>query len=94
MIFDSVELAVKHFAEITADLDYEICATIKETSSKMFKFKLHNSGENAKKDTRHSCVFEHYEPIILHNHPDKFYPSWQDVEKIMKEKTILFGRAT
>jgi hypothetical protein len=88
---NSVSEAVKYFKQITVDagISYEICATIARVpSDNSWMLKLHHKGEPSGDITndRNSCTFQGYEQIILHNHPDKYYPSREDIDKVLKNK--------
>ena len=85
--YPDVESAVFAFHEMTKNLDYEICATITTDESMGAQLILHNKKKERTDDKRNSCDYSKgYTSIILHNHPDKYYPSIEDLEKIVTNK--------
>jgi hypothetical protein len=88
--YPDTETALFDFRRITADLKYEICATIEIVSDEEVRLLLHNKGHRSNTTSRDSCTFDKNKSqnIILHNHPDKYYPSREDIEKVVKDKNM------
>ena len=85
--YPDVQTAVYDFKRMTADLDYEICATLRRSPDRIrWVLTVHNKWQRSNTTDRDSCKYERYDHIILHNHPDKYYPSVEDIEKVVKEK--------
>ncbi len=83
--YPNVMSAVYAFREMTNELDFEICGTLQQKNINNWRLKIHNT-RNSATGKRLSCVYNYHEPIILHNHPDKYYPSLEDIEKVVKNK--------
>ena len=89
MLYPDVQTAVYDFKRMTADLDYEICATLRRSPGG-WVLTIHNNWQRAvKTNGRDLCDYERYDHIILHNHPDKYYPSVQDIEKVVKNTNMM-----
>jgi hypothetical protein len=72
---------------IDSDIPHEICGSISQTGTN-FDIYEHEAG-SISGTTRANCLYEDYrEPIIWHNHPktSKYYPSIEDIQKVIKTK--------
>lgn len=97
--YPDVETAVYDFKRMTADLDYEICATLRRSplanndtsvgNRIRWVLTVHNKWQRSNTTDRDSCTYERYDHIILHNHPDKYYPSREDIEKVVKNTNMM-----
>jgi hypothetical protein len=77
---------IKHMV-IDSDIPYEICGSISPTGTS-FDVYEHEAG-SISGTSRANCLYEDYrEPIIWHNHPktSKYYPSLEDIQKVIKSK--------
>lgn len=81
--YPDVMSAVYAFRDMTNPLKYEICATIEYKEPNWLLY-LHNTTDSSD-DGRHMCRYKYHDSIILHNHPDKYHPSLQDIEKMLKK---------
>ena len=87
--YPDVETAVYDFKRMTADLDYEICATLRRSPDRIrWVLTVHNKWKRSNTTDRDSCTYERYDHIILHNHPNKYYPSVEDIEKVVKNTNM------
>jgi hypothetical protein len=92
--YPDVETAVYDFKLMTAGLDYEICATLRRSHDRIrWVLTIHNNWQPAITTGRDLCTYERYDHIILHNHPGKYYPSVQDIEKVVKNTNMMIGES-
>jgi hypothetical protein len=82
---------IKH-TTIDSNIENEECGTIKinhqespEFINGKYTVKMHER-ERGATEGRHYCYYEYYDTIIWHSHPkvSKFYPSLEDILKIIK----------
>jgi hypothetical protein len=78
---------------IDIDLDYELCGTI-ELVNNVYNVILHEV-PIIESSSRKMCNYEKYDRIIWHTHPNtsKFYPSIEDIEKIIKLKNSIIQKS-
>jgi hypothetical protein len=75
---------------IDNDLTYELCGTIEIVRNRPHKYEvmLHDrpATSTSTSTSRLFCDYENYSNIIWHTHPttSKFYPSLEDIEKVIK----------
>jgi len=88
--FDRFYGAIDYIRQQTYGLEHEICGSIKQNrSSPKYTVYLH---ETKPLDiTRANCLYDDYnDGILWHNHPigEKYYPSLEDILKVIKNKPI------
>lgn len=69
---------------IDNDLPYELCGSISKLNNEVF---IHETPSLS--EARANCMYDDYsDGIIWHNHPktSKFYPSLEDILKVIKQK--------
>jgi len=74
---------------IDSNIDYEECGTIeKDTSGYIVK---QHEVPFIQGESRKHCLYENYNKIVWHSHPtsSKFYPSLEDILKIIKQKNAI-----
>jgi hypothetical protein len=78
--------ALNYIKNNTVHLDYEICGTMEEKEGIINVVK--HTIPTVSSSSRKMCNYEYYDSIIWHTHPIgvKFYPSIEDIEKVIKEK--------
>lgn len=81
---DDIIYYIKNIS-IDKQINYEICGTIIENNN--YELVLHTSNMLSKSN-RNLCNYIYYDNVIWHTHPDKFYPSVEDIMKIIKHPTI------
>lgn len=77
---------LKNIYDNKLTLDYEVCGFIEKHELNSLKV---NEQDNISSDTkRKSCQTREYSKVIYHTHPNtsKFYPSVEDIMKIVKAK--------
>ena len=69
-------------------INNETCGFIRRISGSKLQLIKDSDGPEIGKDGTGSCTHSRYEPIIWHTHPNnvkRFYPSVEDIVKILKE---------
>lgn len=85
--------AINYIRTNAMHLDYEICGTISVQDDVVHVIMHEIPSSTVGK--RKMCMNEYYDSIIWHTHPasSKFYPSLEDVEKIIKTKNEMIKRS-